>query len=380
MRINLNHYIEKLHIVAKEKSGLEDFGDPLYMEALAALLDASWRDYRMTPEGQKALHDSLIDHLIGRLYSEHGWKKDPSILSFPIKRPLVIVGLPRTGTTALHKLLSCDPQFQGLELWIARRPMKRPKRELWEHYAEYRELKLSLDTYRSNASGLTSIHRWDADEVEECSVVMWQSFMNWTLAIQSFTYANWINARDWGQCYHRYGNVLRLIGAEDLNRIWLLKCPAHTMTLDSLLEVFPDANIIHTHRDPADAIPSWYSLHNQLYSLAYRPRNIDVIGRRMCDFWHTALERSSLFRERLPSQVIDVEQRSLNNDPLSVVHSIYEKFGLRLSADAELRMRSWISTRGPRVGSHRYDLSSFNVDIQEIREMFRHYREMHNYS
>lgn len=380
MSVDQTDEIERLHVHASEKTGLSDFGDASYREGLAALLQALDIDFESTQETRRAMRDSLADLLIGRLYCQEGWRQYPEVLNTQIRRPVIVVGFARTGTTALHKLLSCDPQFQYLEFWLAHRPMVRPPRETWVRQAEYVEMKLACEAMHLRDSSLINLHHWAAEDAEECKYAMLQTFSHWAWAIDMPSYANWIKTQDRRQSYYRYRNTLKLIGAADQDKRWLLKDPFHVMDLDLLLEVFPDAGIVQTHRDPLKAIPSWYSLHKALYPADQRPNRFDLVGRAMCEFWRVALERSSAVRERSRSLFFDVDQNALASHPLEVVRSIYDYFGLSLSEEAERRMSEWLSNRGPRTGTHRHDLDSFDVSAKEIRSMFREYRSSRAYS
>ena len=117
-----------LHEAAIKQTGLDDFGDSAYLDGLRVLLSALDTDLKLTGVYRERVFGSIVGVLIGRLYAAKGWREHPDCLQTAVRRPLIITGIPRTGTTALHKALSMDPQFQGLELWLAQTPMVRPPR------------------------------------------------------------------------------------------------------------------------------------------------------------------------------------------------------------------------------------------------------------
>ena len=108
----------QLHDEAARLTGYEDFGDTGYREGLRVLLEAFDSDLRLTDIGQQMVFNSVLSTLKARLYAERGWKAVPAVLATPIHRPVFVLGLPRTGTTAMHRLLSIDDQFQGIETWL----------------------------------------------------------------------------------------------------------------------------------------------------------------------------------------------------------------------------------------------------------------------
>ena len=130
-RLRFTDLEDEVHETASRHTGLRDFGAPDYRPGLRVLLEALDTDPRLTPTGWKFAYGTVLGTLMARLYTQRGWSERPDALATEIRRPLVITGIPRTGTTALHKLLSVDPQFQGLEHWLTETPMVRPPRASW---------------------------------------------------------------------------------------------------------------------------------------------------------------------------------------------------------------------------------------------------------
>src|SRR5262245_20581796 len=122
---------DELHELAIRQTNFDDFGDPSYRHGLSALLDSFDSDLRLTAGGFEVAYKMILRTLVARLYTVRGWRRHPEALTTSIARPLLITGLPRTGTTALHRLLAVDPQFQGIELWVSEAPMIRPHRDRW---------------------------------------------------------------------------------------------------------------------------------------------------------------------------------------------------------------------------------------------------------
>lgn len=370
----------ELHADARQISGLDDFGDSGYLQGLRVLLAALDTDLQLTETAWQYAYYWMQGLLIARLYAQRGWNEHPEVLGIPIRRPLIITGMPRTGTTALHRLLSVDPQFQALEYWLAATPTIRPPRESWDTHPEYRARIATLVAYYSDTPDLPSAHETVAAEAEECGIVLMQSFVSSVWSLCSLpTYRRWQLTQTAQGSYRRYADVLRLIGKRDLHKPWLLKDPAHMAEIDSLLEVFPDACIIQMHRDPVNTIPSLCNLmHMTRRGLAGEPADI---GPRHCQFWRDALMRIHAACEKHPKQFCHVEHRQMLSDPMGTVRSIYDYFGLTLSEHTERQMRAWIEHRPTtRQSVHQHAVNAWGVTPAEIGELFSDYRARQGFS
>src|SRR5712691_7260189 len=166
-----------LHEAAINETGLHDFGDDDYLPGLRILLSALDTDLELTRVYRERVFGSIVGVLIGRLYARKGWLEHPECLNTAIRRPPIITGIPRTGTTALHKALSMDPQFQGLQLWMAQTPMVRPPRADWERNPLFRKAVAGLAMVAEVAPLIKTIHDMVADEADECLNAMVQSFV-----------------------------------------------------------------------------------------------------------------------------------------------------------------------------------------------------------
>jgi hypothetical protein len=367
----------RFHETARSLTGLDDFGSDDYREGLDVLLRAMDSDVNFTPVGRDFGAGTIIATLCARLHAQEGWKRHPECLQQSIHRPLIITGIPRTGTTALHKLLSLDPQFQGLEHWLADTPMPRPPRALWESNPHYQATVAGLDAFFQAVPEMRAAHEMTAHEVDECLEVLKQSFTTnrFSSGWHVPSYDAWFLEQDERASYRRYADVLRLIGTDDRRR-WLLKNPGHIAQLDVLLETFPDACVVQTHRDPVKALPSLCSV------LAMSRRilegdgvRLSRIGRRECRYWSEAVERAASVREQhSPRQFFDVDHRRFHGEPMQVVGELYAHFGLDLHAPVATAMREWLDGHpANRLGEHLYSAGQFDLDAGEIRDTFRDY-------
>ncbi len=374
---------EALHQAASAAVGLTDFGDRNeYLPGLTQLLQALDNDGpRFAPGGREAVWGALVGVLISRAFVEKGLKDRADCLARPIRRPLIITGVPRTGTTVLHKLLSMDEQFQGLEKWLTVFPMPRPPQDTWAANPLYQAVVAGLETFFESAPQMRAAHNIVASDVDECLEVMKQNFCSnhfgSTFRIPAFD--RWWRTQSELASYQRLGKVLQLIGADD-SRPWLLKNPGHIKELEALLEVFPDACVVQTHRDPGKSLPSLCSVLQMARGI-YEGGNVDPkeVGAREFDNWVQASEAAMAARERLPKeQFMDVRHQDFHADPMGVVRRIYSQFGFTLSKQAEAAMQDRIHTNPEgQHGEHRYTAQEFGLDPVAVRERFARYMQQY---
>lgn len=348
---------DALHEGAATATGYDDFGDTAYHEAMRVLLDAIDEHPPAGPATEASATGVITGALTGRLVTQAGWAANPAYAAEPIERPLIVIGLPRTGTTALHQLLSMDPQFQGFERWLTGNPMVRPPRAEWDAHPAYRASVARIAAMRAMAPKIMAAHSTEAGEVDECLMPMAQSFVcNWFASnIDAPAYDAWFRAADEIPSFLRYKEVLKLVGLGDRRR-WLLKNPSHVFGIDALLAAFPDACIVQTHRHPAASIASLMSLLGGIRDLMTdTPVDRERLLAREASFWGEGARRSMVAADRAPDRFIHIRQEDIRNDPMDVVRRIYGKFGLPLSPDAETRFRGWATANPPEARStHRY--------------------------
>jgi Sulfotransferase family len=368
---------EWLHTTAARETGLRDFGSSDYHAGLQVLLRAMDSDSSFSSTGREMTLMHLVSVLKARLHTEEGFRKNPSYKSAVI-RPLVITGIPRSGTSALHKLLAVDPQFQGLQRWLARAPMVRPPIDEWERYPEFQVCKAETESFNKESPEFASAHEEAAHVVDECMEVLQQGFVSNMFASRfpTPTYTEWLMKTSERSSYLRYADVLRLIGLADSDKRWLLKNPGHTWHPDLLFEVFPDALVVQTHRDPAAATPSLCSVLNMLHGVTVGRENAqpERLGAVEVSKWRMAMERTMAFRARFPERFHDVYFHEFHADPLRVVAGIYDRFGMELAAPVAARMRQWLKEQPPaQKTGHRYAPETFGLTAQGIRAEFADY-------
>jgi GNAT superfamily N-acetyltransferase len=330
----------------------------------------------LSDAGAQATRHVLVRCLAGRLVSTHRLALRPECLGRRIERPLVIAGVPRTGSTALHRLLAADPDAQALEYWLGCEPDARPPRVEWERHPSYRRAVAELERIYRGSPELGSAHSMRAGEPDECRLLLMQDFLNTSFSFNATipSYEDWVLEQDLRPAYARYRDNLKLIGAREPEKRWVLKNSSHLWALPALEATFPDVCLVQTHRDPLEWLVSIASLVHKS-RLLYEPdvRKQDV-GGQMLRQWSRVVERCRADRERLGCDVLDVHHRHLRRDPLGTVRRIYEHFGWRWSPRVEQALRARVgAAREEPPREHRYTAWEYGLSEETIAERFADY-------
>ena len=369
---------------ASERTGLGDFGSDDFREGYGRLLD-EMDCAGLSPEGVHAARENILSFLTARLRAVEGFKQHPEAMARPITRPLVVIGIVRSGTTALHKLLSMDPQFQGPEHWLCAAPQPRPPRDAWSDNADFRKSKAALDAMIEIAPEMLEDHGMAVDSVEESLNILAQTFCSNMFPSQYDIprYDAWYLQQDDTFAYRYFADVLRLIGANDsADRRWLVKNPTDTFALRQVLNVFPDAMIVHTHRDPLQSVPSLCNLLAGAHRM-FRGADteMDKVFAREQEMWAQAVERADEVKKDIPGQYVDIQFKDFVADQMGTIRSIYDHFGLVLTTETEARMLQWLKDN-PRKSTkmQRFTPEDFGGSTAAFIDRYADYRRRYGYA
>jgi hypothetical protein len=371
--------IDQFHQTACEKRGLDDFGEDDYREALGILCRSLDEDARLNPIGELALQAMITDALQARLMVEEGWKQSPEAANARIDRPLIIIGLPRTGTTALHHLIGQDPGVQALENWLQRTPKPRPPRARWEQDPDYLAAAERVDMMFARSPEMRAIHEIEAHLPDECWNTFAQNFVHSSYQANTDVrqYAQWWLHSDMTPVYRRHRRTAQLIGCHEPEKRWLFKDATHLFGPEAMLEVYPDAMIVQTHRDPVRLIPSVCSLVWSARDALNEGTDIESFGRSTLALWEHSIFTMMKAREgRDPKQFYDLPFERFVRDPLAAIEDIYAHFDLDYSSEADLAIRAFRADNPKgKHGAHTYTAEQWGLDENEIAERFRPYTE-----
>jgi hypothetical protein len=370
--------VDDLHASAVKACGLDDFGsdDDDYREALGVLLESYQRDADLTELGSKMQRFFVRNALVARLVSEAAFKQYPEHVDVPIERPIFVTGLPRTGTTAIHRLLTADPRHQGLELWLAEFPQPRPPRETWSQNPVFQQLDAQFSKAHEENPDYTGLHYMTADEVEECWQLLRQSLhsVSYETLAHIPTYAQWLAGRDWTKSYARHRKNLQLIGSNDPEKRWVLKNPSHLFALDALFATYPDALVVQCHRPAETIMASMCSLAQHTTEGWSNSFTGEVIGRDAMETWSRGLRLFDAERAKHdPAQFYDLDYFEFVRDPIAAVEGVYRQFGIDFTDDARAAMEHSHaeSKKGPRAPKHTYSLADYGLTAEEVKERFQ---------
>jgi hypothetical protein len=372
---------EQLHELVARQLGADDFGPDDYLPGLKTLLLSLDYDPRLTERGRRIAWGELNNALFARAHAIRAIKATPAVDAIAIKEPVVITGIPRTGTTALHKLLALDPQFQGLQTWLIGAPMPRPPREAWEHNPQFLKTVEQLSRRYEAVPDRQAAHRMAAEEVDECCLVLRQGFVSniWSCMWSASTYDLWCQTQSELHCYEHLRRVMQLISSSEPQKRWLLKNPGHIANLDLLFTLFPDAKVIQTHRDPARAIPSLCAMlirNHDVVEEGRRELRARILGLRETEKWAKALRDAEPVRRAHGKQLLDVIHSDFHRAPMQTIERIYSFVGLDLTAPARAAMEKRVKDDPERqYGVHQYRIDDFGITEEQVRERFGDYTE-----
>jgi hypothetical protein len=371
---------DELIASARSATGLQHFGDPEVRGPLYALVDSLNREANLTPRGEAGRRAALIRALSNRLRLNEEITRRPQIERQVITRPVVVVGLQRSGTTKLQRVLASDPQMQKLPLWRLLQPVPAQAVPPGQPDPRIAQAESYVAAMRENAPDLYAAHPVYAMQADEEVYVMEIAFLaniNAT-AYRAPSFDNWLKHQSFESWYLWFKRLLQYVQQTDggAGRPWALKAPHHMGFLPLLFQYFPDAVVVHCHRDPAVAVASFASL-----ALAARRSNQFTAdpcetGRYCLNYCASRIrtyvrDRAEIGREE---QFVDVAYTDIVADTGAVVRKIYDAAGLQLLPEAEEAMHAWQRAHEQhKHGSHQYSLQDFDLTRAEIDALFSEY-------
>lgn len=365
--------------LAERLTGLDDYGHDGHGfrnrldGAVDSMLRTDWNTL-----GRIALRYSLHWHLTERLRIVELLKQRPDIEDIEVKRPVVITGLFRTGTTFLHNVLAADPNSRVARTWELMHPVGRTHDllgdEKWRRKRSAHEL--AYDEIAVPEQVEAHAVRTDAHEEDFFLLEHAMAIMTFFIGLGDFEYARRMLQWDMVEPYRWHKRQLQILWQQRRATRWLLKCPWHLWNLEALLTVHPDALVIQTHRELVATIGSQCSLTARIAAKFQRNLNLPDVGRFWLDYSRIGLERGFRARSVLPrSQVYDVRLEDLRMRPLEIIEEIYDRFDLRFSGFLADQLRARIAEDPTaQEGEHAYDIADYGLTEDQIKGTFGDYR------
>jgi len=367
--------VDELIAEARQQTGLEKFDSESYREGLEVLVaDMNAADF---PEpGASRNRASLVGLLAARLKTTAYLDQRPELLQRSIEKPVFVFGIPRTGTTLLSNLLACDPARRSPLTWEIDDPVPPPTTAtLYNDPRALARLEQEKAMFAANPA-IGKYYRMSAIYPNECVYFMAHDFR--TLMLESRgklpNYRDWLFSTDMTSAYQYHKRFLQLLQA-DAPGVWNLKMPSHSLWLETLLKVYPDARLVWTHRDPYTAMGSFCSiitLGNMSFAGSTDP---EWVGTN-CTY-QAALHANRIMdtRDKLgEDSIIDVHYADLTNDPLGTMRKLYKALGDDFTAEAESAMQRWLDDNPQtKFGKHEYKLEQYGLSVEKLAPHFERY-------
>jgi hypothetical protein len=366
-------------IIAKARAatGLHDLGDPSAVEALALLTRATQEEAELSETGAQRWHGFIVANLIIRLRIVDYLKTHPELLERPIDKPMFVFGLPRTGTTLTINLLSTDPARRCLLRWEAHTLTPVPPARAGElrsdprYHAEQKKIAKTLALPH-----IAAIHHEDADSPTECQSAMSPTFCSqvYDAQIDIPSYRKWFLSTSYLPALRFHKQFLQVLQENNAGR-WTLKNPWHPLYLDDLTTVYPDAQLVMTHRDPAESVASACSLIRHLRSTLTDNLSVRDIAEQLLETFDLMIARQNAYRDDHGERAIyDLQYNDLLRDPIGQMRNLYSHFEEPFTPRAEAAMRAQLNANPQgKHGKHSYSLQEFGLCKTDIRKRYREY-------
>jgi hypothetical protein len=372
---------ETLLAAAREQTGLGDFGDPSFRAPLDLLLESLNTEAKLTETGAQRVGASIVATLANRLHVEDYLGQHPGLLDAPIEKPTFVFGLPRTGTTLAINLLAADPARRIFMRWEAFASVppaaKGALRSDPRCHAEQARLDMSL----KYVPHISAMHHEDADSSCECQFAMTPSFISQVYDSQYAipSYHDWFMRADYAPAFRYHKRLMQLLQQHNQGR-WTFKNPWHPLYLDALTEVYPDAQLVMTHRDPGDVVGSACSLVHavrKLYSDDIDPRAIAEVSLKT---FEAMIARVEPFEAKHGAGSIHhIQYKELIADPIGEMRKLYAHFDEPLSHAAVAAMQATLDAKPKdKFGKHEYRLEDYGLTRGEVLERFADYIERYD--
>jgi hypothetical protein len=368
-----------LEEASRRTGGLEDLGVGPFVEPLDRFLDSLTAEARLNDYGKVIASERAVLHVVNRLNYVNDRTRFPEIAEQRIVKPVFIIGMPRTGTTILHDILNQDPASRAPMTWEVMFPSPPPQTATFETDPRIAACAATMPARDQEIPEFKAIHPMGAELSQECVVLMGDAMCT-PLFHNQFrvpSYQDWVDEADWSPVYDFHLKQLQhLQSGHELDR-WVLKTGAHLWGLEHLLETYPDARIVFTHRDPVKSMTSYASLTSLVRGVSSDHVDRDEVA----DDWIPRLRRvlmngvtTRAAKEYPDALFLDVQFRDFITDQFATVERIYDAFDLPLTDVATERMRFFIDDNPPgKHGIHRYAPEEYGIDPDRVRAEFKEY-------
>ena len=364
--------------LAQYRSGLNDFGDMSFVDPLRRFLASCNDEASLSLVGRMATRWDVLRFLTNLLHFRNAEKHDPAILNEEIKRPIFITGLPRSGTTFLHRLLMEDPDNRAPRVWQTIYPYPLAKPARGGRDVRPARVARQLRIFETLAPEFRGLHPLDAQSPQECSEITAHVFrsLRFDTTYHIPTYQRWLDEAGHLPAYRFHKRFLQHLQHQATGGRWVVKCPEHLFALDAIRTVYPDARLVFVHRDPVKVLLSVAKLTEVLRRPFTRRIDRQEIGAQESGRWLAGAQQMVAAGDDagLPEPIYHVHHKDLVANPVNAVAGLYRHFGLTLAPAAATAIGDYARQRpnggyGPRA----YRFEDHGLDSGLEREKFRGY-------
>jgi len=369
---------ERVMKMAQRTTGLDDWGNGGFRARLDAAVEGL-NDANLNTTGLFGARYVLNWHLGNRLRVVDFAKRHPELDAVDIERPVVITGFFRTGTTFLHNVLAADPNNRVAQAWELAYPVGRLGDPLGDVAWRRAQAKFTFGFNQAAIPDQGVAHNVTADSYEEDFFLLENDMavLTFWVGFGAFSYAREMLSWDMMEPYRFHKLQLKILNAQQSAKRWVLKCPWHIWNMDALMAVYPDAQVIFTHRDISKALASHCSLSAKMASKLKRSLDVKELGEFWLDYTRIGLERAMESRKNIPeAQLYDVRLRDLMANPMTVLQDIYAHFDLEFDQEIAGRLEARIAEKPTsQEGEHEYAIEDFGLTTERVRETLKAYNE-----
>lgn len=368
---------------ARGRARLEDFGDECFLEPMRKLLWSLEHEADLHPAGRVTMYERVVGSLVGRLSAQDYFNRHPEIEDEEIVQPTVIVGLARTGSTMMHRLLAADPEVYAVRWWECRAPCPYPGSDWRRDDPRIPDAYAEIEAILEAVPELASIHPWDAEGPDEEIMLLEHAFLSGVpdAFCNVPTYRRYVIDHDLRDGYAHVKRMLKFLQWQKKEagrpaQRWVLKAPFHLGRVPQLVETFPDVRFVHTHRDPLETSPSIASLYASTWRSTSDPVDPLLVGEQCLDLWSWGISKCLADRDAgHEHRFIDVLYEETRKDPMPAIEHVYERLERPLTDAARREMARWgDENRRDKRASHDYTLEEFGYTEERILGAFSEYR------
>lgn len=371
--------VHSLIAAAQQETGLTDLGDEAITEGLNRLVDALNNEAKLSVRGEQGVQATLVATLANRLRVEDYLARHPELLARPIEKPLFVFGLPRTGTTLAINLLSVDPARRCFLRWESSDSVPPPGPEELHAGPRYEKSQAQTQLSLQHAPHIAAIHYEDADSPTECQFALTPSFVAqyYDAMFDIPSYHRWfLYEADYLPAFRYHKRLLQLLQAETGGR-WTLKNPWHPLYLNALTTVYPDAQLVMTHRDPVEVVGSACSLIKAIRPMFSDHVDLGAIGQCSLETFDLMIERALAYKQKHGwDSIYDLQYADLMRDPIGELRKLYRHFDEPFTAEAEAAMEAFMAANPKgKHGRHTYSLEDYGLTTEQVHARYGDYCE-----